>query len=496
MKKVLYRITALLLAVTLGCSFFGCTRQPEEPAPLVDGAYYTITSALSNRAMEASYFGLMEGNFVQQMDYEGDLNQIWRAVRQADGTYAFENMSTGRFLAVKKDSLKENAALCVKTREEDNISQSFRVEPANNGYNEYYIVAQRSGLTLELQDNKKSEGTKVVQNARSEAVGQLWIFTQVGDGTQKLPIAYTIQGSLQHSSCPEVVRYGDTYYCYIMGGGVSIKRSYDLKTWEYIGSAFPKPSHSNLPFGWQEEEIPNGDLVAPGVYKIGQQYCLYYAATTGGSQRSFITMATNTTLDPADPNYKWVDQGIVMSSYVGDPYNCIDPHVTFDKDGTPWLVFGSWWQGIFMRKLDINTGKLDESDTTAYNIASCATTGEAAIEAPWITYHDGYYYLFAAYGNMGRGSYYFGVTRSENLFGPYVDDQGRSAMEGYCVPVTHAQEGVENPGHASVFQDNDGQCYLVTEYFSGTSPSLLYIGTIEWDEKGWPYSALKTGIFD
>ena len=54
-------------------------------------------------------------------------------------------------------------------------------------------------------------------------------------------------------------------------------------------------------------------------------YHLYYAVSTFGSQVSAIGLATNPTLDPSSPNYHWTDQGPVITSTNGSPYNTIDP---------------------------------------------------------------------------------------------------------------------------------------------------------------------------
>ena len=67
-------------------------------------------------------------------------------------------------------------------------------------------------------------------------------------------------------------------------------------------------------------------------------------------------------------------------------------------------------------------------------------------------------------------------------------------MDGYGTPVTEGKEGISIPGHASVFLDDDGQYYLVSEYFRDGSPSLLLVGTMLWDEEGWPSTALSPGL--
>ena len=488
----------MLIALSVGL-LNGCQDgQPQsQPDVLVDGAIYKITSSLSSRVMEASYFGMMEGNYVQSMDWEGALNQVWKAQKQADGTWAFQNMSTLRYLTVKRASTSKGTQLCVEQREEGAVAQAFAVENAQTGYDEYRISAVVSGLYLELNDNGKANETKIVQNEKSDAIGQLWYFDMVDDGSTRLPYTWTLEGAPRGNSCPEVTRYKDKYYAYVMAHGIGIKQSDDMIHWQQIGTAMPMPSNSSteLSFAWQEEEIPGGNFVAPGVYKIGEQYCLYYAVTTEGSQESFIGMLTNTTLDPAEEGYDWVDKGIVLRSHYADPYNCIDPNVFIDVDGQPWLVWGSWWEGIFMRKIDPATGYLDETDPQLHHLASYGP-GEKGVEAPYLIYRDGWYYLFVAQGNMDQGSYLFKVARSKNIFGPYQDSDGELAMEGHYELVTSSQQGVRSPGHASVFQDVDGTYYLVSEYFGDDNYCKLYIGTLEWTEDGWPYSALLNGIFD
>ena len=43
--------------------------------------------------------------------------------------------------------------------------------------------------------------------------------------------------------------------------------------------------------------------------------------------------------------------------------NCIDPCSFYDEDGELWLAYGSWSGGIFMLKLDKNTGLRDYTYT-------------------------------------------------------------------------------------------------------------------------------------
>ncbi len=57
---------------------------------------------------------------------------------------------------------------------------------------------------------------------------------------------------------------------------------------------------------------------APDISYFNGLYYLYYACSTFGSNHSVIGLATNPTLDPAAPNYKWEDQGLVLKSVSSD----------------------------------------------------------------------------------------------------------------------------------------------------------------------------------
>ena len=108
------------------------------------------------------------------------------------------------------------------------------------------------------------------------------------------------------------------------------------------------------------------------------KYHLYYSASTFGSNRSSIGLATNQTLDPTSDKYRWVDQGKVISSDTGDDWNAIDPDVVLDEQHQPWLSFGSFWGGIKLRKLDQATGKLSSQRSNSILSGEPAPIGRVA----------------------------------------------------------------------------------------------------------------------
>ena len=148
-------------------------------------------------------------------------------------------------------------------------------------------------------------------------------------------------------------------------GELPVRCSQDLHHWSRCGYVLP-----GIPQWIQKESPETKELWAPDISYFDGQYHLYYAFSAFGKNTSGIALLTNKTLDPKDPQFHWVDQGLVLQSNVGDDFNAIDPNLILDESGQAWLAFGSFWSGIKMRKLDRKTGKLSTEDTRLYSLAS------------------------------------------------------------------------------------------------------------------------------
>jgi arabinan endo-1,5-alpha-L-arabinosidase len=188
---------------------------------------------------------------------------------------------------------------------------------------------------------------------------------------------------------PAYVHTDDGWFVYSTGNGqiadgnIQIRRSDDGADWAYAGEVWQhKP-------GWLSDAVPGVDnLWAPELYGHDGTWYLYYAASTFGSNRSVIALATNTTLDPDDPEYEWVDRGEVIGSE-GTDFNAIDAGIVEDADGTPWMSFGSFSSGIRMVRLEWPSG-LRADDAEPLRLADRGLV-ENAIEAPYIVHHDGWF---------------------------------------------------------------------------------------------------------
>lgn len=121
------------------------------------------------------------------------------------------------------------------------------------------------------------------------------------------------------------------------------------------------------------------------ISKVNGQYRLYYSISTFGKNQSAIGLATATKIDPNAPAANWVDQGPVIQSQTSDNFNAIDPMAFVDASGNDWMVFGSYWSGIKLIRLDPATGLRLAGDAAPRSLAE--RPAPDAIEGPYIIRH-------------------------------------------------------------------------------------------------------------
>ena len=275
---------------------------------------------------------------------------------------------------------------------------------------------------------------------------------------------------------PAVVKTSDgTYLLANTGPNVALKTSTDRTEWLDAGVAFPDGAP------WTTE-YTGGDtnLWAPDISYQNGQYYMYYSASTFGSQRSAIFLATS----PSGASGSWTDQGVVIESSESDNFNAIDANLIVDADGNWWMSFGSFWDGIKMIPLDPSTGK--RAGTDLLSLASRPDSG-SAVEAPYITRHGDYYYLWVSFDKCCQGAsstYRVMVGRSTSVTGPYVDRAGTPMMSGGGTEVLAGHGGIHGPGHQAVFTDADADV-LVYHWYADDGASFLGINLIRY-ESDWP----------
>lgn len=316
----------------------------------------------------------------------------------------------------------------------------------------------------------------------------------VGNETlKKRPKKYMFDSVNPDVHDPVMAKESGVYYVFSTGNGLGMMSSNDLRTWK------PEKSPLSPAPAWAVEFVPTykGHTWAPDIIKVRDRWYLYYSCSNFGKNISVIGVAVNKTLDPESPEYKWEDLGMVVRSEPGvNDWNAIDPNVTIDDEGKPWMTFGSFWDGIQLVRLDDDMKTpLGEPVTIARRRSAESVdhgkeiANDNAIEAPFIVRHDDYWYLFVSYDYCCRGlksTYKTAVGRSRSIEGPYVDREGKPMTEcggEILIGKTPEYSGV---GHCSVYE-MDGKWYFVAHGYdkSHKGASKLVVRTIDWKE-GWP----------
>ena len=166
-------------------------------------------------------------------------------------------------------------------------------------------------------------------------------------------------------------------------------------------------------------------------------------------------------------------------------------------EGRDFLVYGSFFGGIYAKELRPDTGLPVEPDPQVFGHRIARKMPPPALDGPegaavHFCPETGYYYLFLSYGWLGDG-YDIRVGRSREPLGPYVDLEGRD-MNGESLGLKLANSyhfrasapnakrgggwswgGLRGPGHGVPFHDPvSGRDFFVHHIRDGNPKDRRY----------------------
>lgn len=261
-----------------------------------------------------------------------------------------------------------------------------------------------------------------------------------------------------------------------------IFESINCVDWKYVGNVF-----DNFTPDWGTS---GAGVWAPTVCKVGDYYNYYYSLSTGGDKNPGIGVARS--LTPYGP---FEHYGKLFNSEEIGVTNSIDPYVFWD-DSKLYMAWGSYGGLITIVELESDglslKGGLEEQKEKKVAIAGYERNESKNYEATIILKRDGYYYLFLSTGTCCSGaesSYHVVVSRSESLFGPYVDSKGRGMFapsRGDYVVVPDLG-GVMGPGHNALITDDNGDVWMIYHGYdtNGERPDwrVTFLDKLIWDEE-------------
>ena len=197
----------------------------------------------------------------------------------------------------------------------------------------------------------------------------------------------------------------------------------------------------------------------------------------------------NKTLDPKSPDFKYSEPVVVATSDGYEENDAIDPGVMLDPTtGRLWLSYGTYFGFTRLIELDPKTGKLMAGNKPVDVAITC--------EASTLVYRDGWYYLLATHGSCCDGAnstYNVVVGRSKKITGPYLDNVGRSMLEGGGKMVVATRGELIGPGHFGHIILEKGVEKMSIHYEADLEQggrSVLGILPVVWKD-GWPVAGEK-----
>jgi arabinan endo-1,5-alpha-L-arabinosidase len=276
---------------------------------------------------------------------------------------------------------------------------------------------------------------------------------------------------------PTIIKEAGTWWVFSTGPGLQVKYSPDGLNWTQGVQIFA----SELP--WWRTYAPTmgqNDVWAPDVHLFNGRYWCYYCVSEFGTNNSAIGLTSCSSISLGD----WRDDGVVLSSESGaQTYNALDPDLAIDASGNPWLVFGSYFDGIHVTRLDPTTMM---PTGTMYSIAARPN----GIEGTNIVYSSGYYYLFASIDKCCLGvdsTYKISFGRSASITGPYVDESGVAMLTGGGTVLDSSGPRWIGPGGESVYNDGAGWVIAFHAYDAQNNGNpTLQISDLYWGADNWP----------
>ncbi|BCR88148.1 arabinan endo-1,5-alpha-L-arabinosidase [Aspergillus chevalieri] len=371
-----------------------------------------------------------------------------------------------------------------------------------------------------------------VQISPNLKVGNL---ASVFDHTDKYPMPNA--GNITAHD-PNILEHDNTFYMFKGGVHIPYYKATDLSgPWKEVGTVLSKdsiiPDRPNATRPWAPTTVE---------YK-GKFYC-FYSLSQAGSRKSAIGVASTEDITKGS----WTDHGSLVvtgNDNQGSPYNvtnAIDPSFIVDqKTKTPYLNYGSYWHNLWQVELEddllsvkynTNTtievskkkGKNDKNNKNdnkknqvkgienlkATQLTFMPNRDNRPEEGSWMSFHDGYYYMWFSQGKCcdfengfpKKGDeYHIRVGRSKNISGPFEDKDGNDLRKGGGTTVYASNHGLTYaPGGLGVLPGNGQRRDVLYYHYLDTRVGFKHAqAQLGWNyldyDNGWPVAS-KNGNND
>lgn len=243
-------------------------------------------------------------------------------------------------------------------------------------------------------------------------------------------------------------------------------RSQDFTHWQRLGPILEKKNISWI----NNDGAPLHELWAPGIFKNGKHYYLFYAVGPQNPTPSRIGVAVSDT-----PDGVFVDRGkpLVTGSA---KFEAIDPMVFKDQRSGKIFLYCGGSAGPEMHIYELG------SDCTSIKRSIKASTPKNFTEAPFMHLRHKTYYLSYSHGHWNDDSYSVCYATAKTPVGPWTE-------RGVILKSDEFHAG---PGHHSFAHDQkSGQWYIIYHRWNNAKTSgkmqagrSVAIDQVQYDDAG------------
>jgi arabinan endo-1,5-alpha-L-arabinosidase len=272
----------------------------------------------------------------------------------------------------------------------------------------------------------------------------------------RLPRAYRNPVLDRDFPDPTVIRASDGwYYAYATQTpaprtNVQAARSRDLVRWDYLGEVLPE-----LPAWASRSEA----CWAPDVAEHAGRFVLFFSVTRDGDPREQLCLATAVADSPRGP----FEAG-PAPLYQGPARTDIDLQTFRDPADGAWYAYWGSAGDIVGRPLAPDLLGFAPGSSPILLLRGWSARRrrpyEHGIEGPFVTHHDGWYFLFYSGDNCCEypPSYAVMVARAAGPLGPF--ERLGDARGAPSSAILEANRRWLGPGHNSVIDDRAGRHWI------------------------------------
>lgn len=257
---------------------------------------------------------------------------------------------------------------------------------------------------------------------------------------------------------PFIMLHGGTYYAYGTNAddGIEVYTSDDLQTWKYKGMALEKKNVWADRWFW-----------APEVYEVNEKFYMYYTA----DEHICVAVADV----PEGPFVQNKKEPMIADE------KCIDNSLFIDDDGTPYLFFDRFNDGlnIWVAELekDLITIKTETMHPCIHVSQAWEEVWPRVNEGPFVMKRNGIYYMTYSANSYESPFYGIGCATATNLMGDWTKYEEN--------PLLQKPGDLVGVGHSAMFTDKAGKLRIVFHAHKDKSnihPRAMYIGDVSFEK--------------